>query len=346
MAQILDEDDQQRLRDWILELFAPVRGPTRRGAEEVRFGLGEFDMPGMLFSLWAVMRGLVWAFLKVAPTAWDELKALVQEALDGMCTQWVSREERDLLFLEHAALRSKKAALSLELRGLQAEDEEIRASAPVRQPLVVPNLPAFQAWRARWNLADDRSFFTQALIVEAIDDTDLARQVPDDVMTLIQFTLFFDLGLVLKPDEISVFEPPPAESPEATLLPEYPPALRFEFPRFNPFFKTEVTFKKAAREAFKHQLDAHIDACYAALRGQGIALVPVKRVPDHHFRWYIRFQVLGQEKSEVARAECASVGAVSLALDDVAELAGVPLRESKRGRPRKKRPPSTSGISS
>ena len=203
--EIIDEDDQQRLRDWILELFSPVTGPTRRGAEEVRFGLGEFDLPGMPFSHWAVIRGLVWAFLEVAPTAWGELKALVQEALDGMCTQWVSREEpdrwvipeepdrRDQLFLAYAALRSKKAGLSLEILGLRAEDEEIRASAPERQPLVVPNLPALQAWRARWNLADDRSLFTMALVVEAIDETDLARQLPDDVMALIEFTFVFRL---------------------------------------------------------------------------------------------------------------------------------------------------------
>jgi hypothetical protein len=210
MAQILDDDDQQRLRDWILELFFPVRGPTRhgedrRGAEEVRFGLGEFDLPGMLFSHLAVIRGLVWAFLKVAPKPWSELTALVQEALDGMCTQWVSREEpdrwvipeepdrRDQLLLAYAAIRSQKAYLSLELLGLRAEDEEIRAAAPERQLLIVPNLPALQEWRARWNLADDRSLFTQALVVEAIDEADLARQVSDDVMALIIFTLFFDL---------------------------------------------------------------------------------------------------------------------------------------------------------
>ena len=143
MAQSIDEDDQQRLRDWILELFSPVTGPTRRGAESVRFGLGEFDLPGMLFSHWAVIRGLVWAFQEVAPTAWSEIKALVQEALDGMCTQWVSREEpdrwvipeepdrRDQLFLAYAAHPLQKADLSLEILGLRAEDEEIRC---VRTP--------------------------------------------------------------------------------------------------------------------------------------------------------------------------------------------------------------------
>jgi len=209
----------------------------------------------------------------------------------------------------------------------------------------MPNLLELQAWRMKWNLADDRSGFTQALVSAAINETRLFGPLSATNIAWVTFTSLLTTWLPYA-GEIPGFKPSPAESLQAALRPPPPQAFRFEFSRFNPFFETAATFKDAAKKEFQREIDAHITACRAALSTQDLTPVPVKRVPDIHFRWYIRFQVLGQLISQVATAECVEAGTVSLALDHVAELAGVPLRGSERGRPRKKQPPSTSGISS
>ena len=98
MAESIDE--QQRLQRGIVELFSPVTEPTRRGKESVRFVLGEFDLPGMFFSHWAVIRGLVWALRGVAPAAWSEIKDLAQEAVDSMDPDWTKRVKPDPRVIE------------------------------------------------------------------------------------------------------------------------------------------------------------------------------------------------------------------------------------------------------
>jgi hypothetical protein len=360
MAEILDEDEYQRLQRLILELFAPVTGPTRRDAKSVRFGLGEVDIPGMLFSHWAAIRGLVWAFQEVAPTAWSEIKTLVQDAQNGMYAQRVGREEPDRgvipeeparwdqLFLAHAAVRLKEAGLPPEVLGLRAEDEEIRASAPERQPLVVPNLPALQEWRAKWNLADDRSLFTWAVVAAAINETNLFGSLSATNIAWVTFASLLTTWLPTT-SEIPGSAPWLAESLQAALRPPSPQAFRFEFAMFNPFFETAAPFKVAARKAFNRELDAHIKACRTALstQDQEFTPVPVKRVPDIHFRWYIRFQVLGQSLGEITKKDPdkASRGDVSKAIRDVTQLAGVPLREPKRPGRRKKDPSSDPELS-
>jgi hypothetical protein len=355
MAESIDE--QQRLQYGIIELFSPVTGPTRPSKESVRFGLGELEKPGTVFSHWPVVRGLVTAFQEVAPTAWSEIKAWAQGAEDEMYSQRIKREEPeprvvpeepdwwDQLLLAHAAIRCQKAGVPLEMPGLRPEAEEIAASAYPGEPLTIPNPTALQAWRAKWKLANDRSLFTVAVVLEAVNATDRFRQVSATNIAWVTFASLLDSGLV-NASTVPGWEPPFAGSPETAPLTPSPQTFRFEIPAFSPRFDTEVPFRAAAREAFERELDAHIAGRRADLTGRGFAPVPVKRVPDDHFRWYIRYQVLEQSYNEIAHAECVTPGAVYQAVRGVVDLAGVPRRKPKpAGRPKKK-PPSGSKLSS
>lgn len=362
MALILDADEQQRLQYWILEQFSPAAGPTRPdGAPEVRFLLGEFDLPGLPLSRWAVVRGLVWALREVAPDAWREIKALAQEAVDALLTQVVSPDapssrgiaeeldRQDLLFQAHAARLLTDAGLPLEMLGLRAEDEEIRASAREHQRLVVPNLIEFRAWQDRWHLAGDSSLFTVAILAAAASEADQFRLLSASNSALVTFASLF-ASVLPNANVVPVFEPSLAGSMEAMLAPPYPQAVHFEMPKFNPFVDTAATFKAAAKaaacEALERELDAHVKACLASLGTNEVTPVPVMRVPDAHFRWYIRFQILGQSLGQIAEAECATKGAVSLAVTDVANLAGVPKRGPNPSGRKKKTTPSASESSS
>jgi hypothetical protein len=339
VADIINE--HERLQRWIVELFSPVTAPTRLGAKSVRFGPGELDFPGMFFSHWAIIRGLVWAFQDVAPTAWSELKALAQDAVDEMVAQWAPSEEPDRLdqlFLAHVDVLSKDAGLSGEIPGLQSVPEEIVAWAQQRELLTVPNVPALQEWRARWNLAGDHSLFTAALVAAALNEIDLGRHFSPEDFAKVTFAALFKSGLP-NASEFPGSAPQVARSLQTALSPPYPQTFRFEFSRFNPFFETADTFEKSAREAFKREFDAHIADCRAALSAQEVAPVPVKRVPDIHFRWYVRYQVLEQSHTEIADAEYAKAKAVSRALKGIVDLAGVPRRGPGRPGPKKKPTP-------
>lgn len=66
--------------------------------------------------------------------------------------------------------------------------------------------------------------------------------------------------------------------------------------------------------------------------------VPVRALPpEHHFEWAVRYQVLGEEFTGIAKADGVKRQAVSQAVHNVAALIGLTPRNSdKGGRPRKR----------
>jgi hypothetical protein len=303
-----------------------------------------------VLSHWEVLRGLVRALQEVAPDAWREIRALVQEALDGNPARWITPDEwdrKDQQFRAEVTNICNAAGLSLEMPGLRAEAGEILASTPPREPLVMPNAPALHAWRAKWHLADDRSLFMAAVLVEAANATDLFRQhISPEHMAWGTCAAVLGSGLP-QASAIPGYKPASTESPEAAVPSPDSEASHFDYSKPNLRFEEASNYRTANLAAFKRQLDAEIAADRAALIAEGVAKVRAKRMPDKHFRWYIRYQVLRQSLGEITKMDPDEVTRddVSKAVQKVAKRAGMPLRKPKRPGARKKDPASGSELS-
>jgi hypothetical protein len=336
----------------LLERFSPVIGLSRTGEKSVRFGLGAYDFPGSPFARWAVLRGLVFALQTEAESAWNEAVSLAEELIEWNRAHQDPLDEpgrtRDPALLKRADDLLQDPIPSAKAQGLKLHAKALLSVGEVEDSLAEWYGQALNHWRVRWNLADDCSAFTLAVFMAAVNATDAGQQLPAYFHAARDFLFLMQSDWGIDPVAFAAPGPPPGAhaTREVEALSRYLETLNFEFPGFTPLFEDEATYRTAAREEFERELNWHIAAHNAVLDAGGAPRTPIKRVPDHHFRWYIRYQVLGQTLEEIAKACCATRGAISLALKDVHELAGVPLREPKRGRPRKGKIKSTLELSS
>ena len=106
-----------------------------------------------------------------------------------------------------------------------------------------------------------------------------------------------------------------------------------------------TTRDKAAenmRAAFEAKLSAYLDRLEGQAAAMGMERAPEKRNPEH-FEWLAQYQAGGRSISELARMipakkspeRHADRSTVKHAVKQCADLIGLPLRESRPGRPRK-----------
>ena len=91
---------------------------------------------------------------------------------------------------------------------------------------------------------------------------------------------------------------------------------------------------EAYREALEEKLSAYEAARRADMISIGLTLAPRDKLADHHFKWLVRYQLLGEDLNAIAGRR--GHATVSEAVRATASLVGLTLRApSKGGRPPK-----------
>ncbi|MDQ3694141.1 MAG: hypothetical protein M3464_10990 [Chloroflexota bacterium] len=113
----------------------------------------------------------------------------------------------------------------------------------------------------------------------------------------------------------------------AVPLPTVPKAAG-KLPSWNPGAETKETYLARSRAIIDRQLHNHIHSIENESLQKGLERVPTKRNGDEHFRWLVRYQVLGESQTAIARLACVERQTVQSAIRSTAGLMPLPLRDA------------------
>lgn len=116
-----------------------------------------------------------------------------------------------------------------------------------------------------------------------------------------------------------------------------PPPFNFQMPAPDLTWVPRSQAEKSIRESFDSALAEYLESCERLCEEQGWARLKNRRVAEEHLTWLVRYQVLGESFSKIARTLTARTPRQTIAqpVHEMAELIELPLRKSTGGRPRK-----------
>jgi hypothetical protein len=111
------------------------------------------------------------------------------------------------------------------------------------------------------------------------------------------------------------------------------PAFQFEIPGWNPTNQPRATYNTRARQQFKAELVAYLDAISAQARKSGLVRTPHTRKRETRFDrrivLLVFYQISGLSRELLARTDKVSVDAVRKSLTSVAKLLDLKLRNPR-----------------
>jgi hypothetical protein len=115
---------------------------------------------------------------------------------------------------------------------------------------------------------------------------------------------------------------------------EEPPVFQFEHEGWRFWKEQEADWVERLDAAYSRARDAYVAQSKATAVSFNLVPTPEKRAAsDWHVEAFVRYQVLGRSKSELAAAHGRTTDAVDQALREIAEDARIALRKERTGRP-------------